>query len=99
MTAHIRSKTVSTVDERLNAVSRLHRPVVEWGLHISCIDGDCEHEDGNCPEVPFTICQECDGLRRDVSDEALYQEWPCDTAKAGGFDHLEPTAATTFKGN
>jgi hypothetical protein len=80
----------STVDERLNAVARLHKPVTEWVVAIECMDGECDHEDGNHPEVPMTICGHCDAIRRDVNDEVFYEPWPCLTALAGGFDGLQP---------
>lgn len=82
-----KAQSPSTVDERLNAVA-LHKPVIEWVVPIECDDGECEHEDGNHPEVPMTICEHCQTIRDEENDESLRRPWPCDTAKAGGFDQL-----------
>jgi len=85
-----------TLDRALAAeqrVKELHKPDTVDVLPWKCVNGDCEHDDTECPEEPHQVCRECWNLwtRDGRDDECFYEDqvgWPCATAHAAALAAL-----------
>ena len=77
-------------------VKELHKPDTVYVLPWKCVNGDCEHDDTECPEEPHQVCRECWNLwtRDGRDDECFYEDqvgWPCATAHAAALVALTGT--------
>lgn len=71
----------------IDRVKALHEPREEQVIAGACSIETCDHEDGDCPTEPFTVCAEC--LR--IADETYpyfsergiqHVAYPCPTVQA-----------------
>lgn len=74
--------------ERLNVIGialwSRHSPRDDEALAPDCVDGECEHDGGECPTVVIQVCSECAALSQPEGlwDDMIPGEviWPCATA-------------------
>lgn len=76
-----------TAEAALYRVKELHEPREEQILTEDCAIEACDHEDGDCPTEPFTVCAECMRIADETypySSERGIQHvaYPCPTIQA-----------------